>query len=133
MKPGELVVTVFTSSLVLLSCRHPDSGCRSALGYSVFQILPSLFPPPLSPPTNYQTEGSGARLGETYIILLCIDYVSLRSVRKWHRKLCNHMHITLEWLVSSTLQDFEVVTAIGSCDSNHTHYRVHTIFLASTY
>ena len=30
--------------------------------YSVFRILPSLFPPPLSPPTNYQTEGSGARL-----------------------------------------------------------------------
>jgi len=64
--PG-FVVTVdyihfFTSGLVLLSCQHPDSGCQSVLGYSVFQTLPSLFPPPLSPPTNYQTEGSGARL-----------------------------------------------------------------------
>jgi len=29
-----------------------------AQGYSVFQILPSLFAPPLSPPTIYQTEGS---------------------------------------------------------------------------
>jgi len=52
----------FTSGLDLLSCRHPDSGCRSAQGYSVFQTLPSLFAPPLSLPTNYQTEGSGARL-----------------------------------------------------------------------
>ena len=61
--PGFVVtvdyIHVFTSGLVLLSCQHPDSGCRSALGYSVFQTL---FPPPLSPPTNYQTEGSGARL-----------------------------------------------------------------------
>ena len=38
----------FTSGLELLSCRHPDSGCRSAQGYSVFQTLPSLFAPPLS-------------------------------------------------------------------------------------
>jgi len=30
---------------------------NSVIGYSVFQTLPSLFPPPLSPPTNYQTEG----------------------------------------------------------------------------
>jgi len=64
--PGFLVtvdyIHVFTSSLVLLSCQQPDSGCRSALGYSVCQTLPSLFPPPLSLPTNYQTEGSGARL-----------------------------------------------------------------------
>ena len=28
-----------------------------------FPDLPSLFAPPLSPPTNYLTEGSGARLG----------------------------------------------------------------------
>ena len=34
---------------------------------SVFQTLPSLFPPPLSPPTNYQTEGSGARLRVNYV------------------------------------------------------------------
>ena len=60
----------FTSGLDLLSCRHPDSGCRSAQGYSVFQTLPSLFAPPLSPPTNYQTEGSGARLPTVYIFAI---------------------------------------------------------------
>ena len=37
----------------------PVKNEHIALGYSVFQTL---FPPPLSPPTNYQTEGSGAIL-----------------------------------------------------------------------
>jgi len=34
----------------------------SILGIIGPGLLPSLFAPPLSPPTNYQTEGSGARL-----------------------------------------------------------------------
>jgi len=40
-------------------------------GYSVFQTLPSLFAPPLSPPTNYQMEGSGARLIIAMVRLRC--------------------------------------------------------------
>jgi len=64
--PGFVVtvdyIHVSHPALTFLSCRHPDSGCRSAQGYSVFQTLPSLFAPPLSLPTNYQTDRSGARL-----------------------------------------------------------------------
>jgi len=30
-----LLIIFFTSGLVHLSCWHPDSGCRSTLGYSV--------------------------------------------------------------------------------------------------
>ena len=77
------------------------------LGYSVFQTLPSLCPPPLSPPTSYQTEGSGARLGRSISLSLmasvsttlidliwyspslhtsCIDSPSPKSPVRWHHQ-----------------------------------------------
>ena len=71
--PGFVVtvdyIHVFTSGLVLLYYYLADDTLIlgvDPLGYSVFQNLPSLFPPPFFPPTNYQTEGSGARLSSNY-------------------------------------------------------------------
>jgi len=58
-----LLLIIFMFSHPALSFYLADTrilGVDPALGYSVFQTLPFLFPPPLSPPTNYQTEGSGA-------------------------------------------------------------------------